>query len=94
MTANLAGKNWLKLSARVRKQWARLNDDSLDVFLGRLEVLANRVQPSQITSADEVERQVQEWQRLLEGSYAGESADADSRVDVEQHELSASSMAR
>ncbi len=73
---------------------ARLNGDGLEVFLGRLEMLASRVQPSHGIPADEVERQMQIWQRLLEGVETGTAADVDNCVSKGPQELHASSLAR
>jgi hypothetical protein len=81
MTAHRGRGKWAGFKARVRKQIARHNGDGLEVFLARLEMLASRVQPSHGVPADEVERQVQIWQRLLEGVDTGEAADVDDGVN-------------
>ena len=83
MNAIVGEGNWLRLKVKLRRQLARLNDDGLDAFLARLEMLAGRVQPSRGLSAGEAERQVHEWQRMFAGIDTGEAADVDDRVATE-----------
>ena len=94
MPANLVGDNWLRFRARLRNQLVSLKDDGLDEFLGQLELLASKVQPSHGIPADEVERQVNIWQRLLEGVDTGEAADVEECVNMDPQRPKASSVAR
>ncbi len=94
MPANLIGDSWLKFRARLRNQFVNPNDDGLDEFLGQLELLASKVQPSHGIPAEEVERQVSIWQRLLEGVDAGEGPGVEDRVNMDPQVPRASSVAR
>ena len=94
MAANLAGGNWLKFRARLRDQFLSLSDDGLDEFLGQLEVLASRVQPSHGMPAEEVQRQMDVWQRLLEGADTGEAAEVDECAGMDPLQLNGGAVAR
>jgi len=83
MNANLGRGSRVRLRTIVRKHLERLNNDGLDEFLGRLDMLAARVQPSRSLTVEEAERQVQEWQRLVAGIDTGETADVDDRAGTE-----------
>jgi len=94
MIANLGGAHWTRLRATFKEQLARLNDDGLEDFLGQLETLASTVQPKQGIPAEEVERQMRDWQHLLEGVDTGEAADVEDLVSQEPRGPHASSLAR
>jgi uncharacterized protein YjbJ (UPF0337 family) len=55
--------NWKQLKGKVKEQWGRLTDDSLDVIAGRRDQLVGKIQESYGISRDEAERQVRDWEK-------------------------------
>jgi uncharacterized protein YjbJ (UPF0337 family) len=54
--------NWKQLKGKVREQWGRLTDDTIDVIEGRRETLAGKIQESYGISKDEAEKQIRDFE--------------------------------
>jgi uncharacterized protein YjbJ (UPF0337 family) len=59
--------NWAWWRERIQERWGRLTDDHLDLIAGRREDLAGRIQEIYGLSSAEVERQLRNWERNLDG---------------------------
>lgn len=59
--------NWAWWRERIQERWGRLTDDHLDLIAGRREHLAGRIQEIYGLSSAEVERQLRNWERNLDG---------------------------
>jgi uncharacterized protein YjbJ (UPF0337 family) len=59
--------NWAWWRERIQERWGRLTDDHLDLIAGRREHLAGRIQEVYGLSNAEVERQLRNWERNLDG---------------------------
>ena len=49
--------NWKQLTGKIKEQWGRLTDDSLDIIAGKRDQLAGKLQESYGITKDEAERQ-------------------------------------
>ena len=54
--------NWKQYKGKVKEQWGKLTDDSLDRISGKREQLAGRIQEAYGLSKDEAERQIKEFE--------------------------------
>jgi uncharacterized protein YjbJ (UPF0337 family) len=54
--------NWKQFKGKVKEQWGRLSDDSLDVIAGKRDQLAGKLQESYGITKDEAERQIVEFE--------------------------------
>ena len=54
---------WQQLRGQVREQWGKLTDDDIDVIAGKREQLVGLLQQRYGTTRDEVERQVEVFER-------------------------------
>jgi uncharacterized protein YjbJ (UPF0337 family) len=55
--------NWRSLKGQAKQRWGKLTDDDLDVIDGKREELVGRLQSRYGKQRDEVERDVDDWQR-------------------------------
>ena len=55
--------NWMQFKGKVKAQWGRLTDDSLDLIAGKRDQLAGKLQESYGITRDEAERQIAEFER-------------------------------
>ena len=58
--------NWKQFKGKVKEQWGRLTDDSLDYIGGKREQLAGKLQESYGITKDEAERQIADFERKYE----------------------------
>jgi uncharacterized protein YjbJ (UPF0337 family) len=65
--------NWKQFKGKVKEQWGRLSDDSLDVIAGKRDQLAGKLQESYGISKDEAERQILEFENRY-GDYDFDSS--------------------
>lgn len=63
MNENTLEGNWKQAKGKVREQWGKLTDDDLDVINGKREQLVGKIQERYGKARDEVEREVDEWER-------------------------------
>jgi uncharacterized protein YjbJ (UPF0337 family) len=56
---------WTQLKGRLREQWGQLTDDELEVIAGNREKLIGKLQEKHGLTKDEVERQLEEWQKYV-----------------------------
>ena len=59
---HVAGR-WQQLRGKTREQWGKLTDDDIDVIAGQREQLVGLLQQRYGTTRDEVERQVEAFER-------------------------------
>jgi uncharacterized protein YjbJ (UPF0337 family) len=59
---NIEGR-WKELTGKVREQWGKLTDDDLAVINGKRDQLIGKLQQRYGWAKDEVERQVNEFER-------------------------------
>jgi len=59
---HVAGR-WQQLRGKIREQWGKLTDDDIDVIAGQREQLVGLLQQRYGTTRDEVERQVEAFER-------------------------------
>lgn len=55
--------NWKQLKGRVRETWGKLTDDEVEQIAGKRDRLVGKVQEKYGLARDEVERQVNDWER-------------------------------
>ena len=55
--------NWKQVKGKFRARWGKLTDDDLDVIEGKREQLAGRLQSAYGIAKDEVERQINEFEK-------------------------------
>jgi uncharacterized protein YjbJ (UPF0337 family) len=63
MNWDRAQGNWKQFKGKVKEQWGRLTDDSLDVIAGKRDQLAGRLQESYGITKDEAERQITDFEK-------------------------------
>ena len=56
---------WKQMKGTVRKKWAKLTDDDLDLIAGNRDEFAGRLQERYGIAKEEAERQLDEWQRSV-----------------------------
>jgi uncharacterized protein YjbJ (UPF0337 family) len=56
--------NWEQFKGQVRQRWGKLTDDDLDVIKGKRQELAGRIQERYGIAQDEVEREINDFERL------------------------------
>ena len=61
---HIAGR-WQQLRGRIREQWGKLTDDDIDVIAGKRDQLVGLLQQRYGTTRDEIERQVQDFEKRL-----------------------------
>ena len=61
--------NWKQLKGQLKVQWGELTDDDLDIVNGRRVELAGKIQERYGIARDEVERQIDDWQRSASDSW-------------------------
>lgn len=61
MNWNIVEGNWKQFKGRAQQKWGKLTDDELDRIGGRKEELAGKLQEAYGHSADEAERELNEW---------------------------------
>jgi uncharacterized protein YjbJ (UPF0337 family) len=57
--------NWTEFKGRLRERWGELTDDEFNVIGGRREQLVGRLQRTYNITAEEAERQVQEFEESV-----------------------------
>ena len=62
----VAGK-WHQWKGDIRTKWGRLTDDDLEEIAGHREKLAGKIQERYGVAKDDVNRQIDEWERSFEG---------------------------
>ena len=63
MNWDRAQGNWKQFKGKVKEQWGRLTDDSLDVIGGKRDQLAGKLQESYGITKDEAEKQIVDFER-------------------------------
>lgn len=61
--------NWKQMQGKARAQWGKLTDDDLEVAAGNRDELIGRVQARYGITKDEASRQVDDWQRSVDGPH-------------------------
>ena len=54
---------WRTLKGQAKQRWGKLTDDDLDMIDGKREELVGRLQSRYGKKRDEIERDVDDWQR-------------------------------
>jgi uncharacterized protein YjbJ (UPF0337 family) len=57
--------NWKQFRGKVKEQWGKLTDDDLDRIEGKREQLAGRLQETYGLGKEEVERQLNDWEKRV-----------------------------
>ncbi len=65
MNWDRAEGNWKQLKGKVKQQWGKLTDDDLDVIGGKRDQLIGRLQERYGYKRDELEKDVDDFQRGL-----------------------------
>lgn len=60
----IAGK-WQQVRGEVRAKWGELTDDDLEQIKGNRDILAGKIRERYGIAKDEVDRQINEWERAL-----------------------------
>ncbi len=68
MNWNIIEGNWASYKGQVKAQWGKLTDDHLEVIAGNREQLAGQLQKSYGITQDEVELQLNAFQKFLRDS--------------------------
>jgi uncharacterized protein YjbJ (UPF0337 family) len=68
MNWNIIEGNWTDYKGQVKAQWGKLTDDHLEVIAGKREQLAGQLQKSYGITQDEVELQLNSFQKYLRNS--------------------------
>ena len=63
MNWDRAQGNWKQFKGKVKEQWGRLTDDSLDLIAGKRAQLAGKLQESYGITKDEAEQQIADFER-------------------------------
>lgn len=58
--------NWMQLRGKVQEKWGKLTKDDLDVIRGKRDQLLGKIQERYGVARDDAEKQVNEWERLVE----------------------------
>lgn len=66
MNWDRAQGNWKQFRGKVKEQWGRLTDDTLDVIAGKREQLAGKLQEQYGITRDEAERQIADFEQRYE----------------------------
>ncbi len=55
--------NWKQVKGKIQTKWGKLTNDDLDVINGKREELAGRLQATYGLAKDEVEREINEFEK-------------------------------
>ncbi len=57
---------WKQLSGKIKEKWGKLTDDDLKQDQGTSEYLAGKIQERYGIAKDEAEKQIKEFQKVME----------------------------
>ncbi len=63
MNVDILKGQWKQIKGGIKEKWGKLTDDDLEMIAGRREELAGRLQKIYGQSKDEVERQIDDFEK-------------------------------
>lgn len=63
MNWNQIEGNWKNFKGKVREQWGELTDDEIDQIEGNRQQLAGKLQEKYGKSKEQVEEEINEWEK-------------------------------
>jgi len=65
MNKDIFEGKWNQMKGAAQKQWGKLTDDDLDQIQGDRTKLAGKIQEAYGKSKDEVEKELEEWEKRM-----------------------------
>jgi uncharacterized protein YjbJ (UPF0337 family) len=62
MNSDIIEGNWTQLKGKVKEQWGKLTEDTIEVIAGRRDQLAGKIQEIYGITRDEAEKQIREFE--------------------------------
>jgi len=63
MNADILKGNWKQVKGKIKEKWGKLTDDDLDVIEGKRDQLIGKIQERYGLSKDEIEKQLDDFDR-------------------------------